>query len=158
MFQAVPTAAPPVIVHPPGQTRLIRAFGDEMHLHLDGSQTGQQLTLWTNVTPPGGGPPPHYHLREDELFVVLEGKARFYDKGQWTDVPVGGVVFAPRGSVHTFQNVGDTPLRMQITATPSGFDQFFARCAEEFSRGGPPDMARLVKISADYGIHYVAAA
>ena len=148
---------PPVTVSHPAQARIISAFGDEMHLHLDGAQTGQRLSLWTNVTPPGGGPPPHYHLHEDEIFVVLEGKARFYDNGQWSDVPVGGVVFAPRGSVHTFQNVGETPLRLQISATPSGFENFFARCAEEFNRGGAPDMARIVEISAEYGIHYVAA-
>ncbi len=36
----------------------------------------------------------------------------------------------------------------------SGFDRYFARCAEEFAKGGEPDMPRIVAISAEHGIHF----
>ena len=42
----------------PEEARVIRAFGDEMILHLSKADTGGRFTMWTNVTPPGGGPPP----------------------------------------------------------------------------------------------------
>ncbi len=134
---------------------MIRAFGDEVIMHLEGTETGGTVSLWTNITPPGGGPPPHYHLNEDEWFVVQEGRVSFLVEGEWQEVPVGGVVFAPRGSVHTFRNTGDEPLRMLISTSPAGFETFFSRCAEEFDKPGGPDMERIVEISAEHGIHFV---
>jgi quercetin dioxygenase-like cupin family protein len=141
----------------PGQGRVIRAFGDEVIMHLEGEQTGGALSLWTNITPPGGGPPPHYHLNEDEWFVVQEGRVGFLADGQWQEVGAGGVVFAPRGSVHTFKNVGDKPSRMIVSTSPAGFETFFSRCAEEFAKPGGPNMERILEISAEHGIYFVQA-
>ena len=45
---------------------------------------------------------------------------------------------------------------MLIHTAPSGFETFFARCAEEFAKPNPPDMSRIVEISAEHGIHYSA--
>lgn len=142
---------------PPTPSRVLRAFGEEVHLHLTGEETGGQQALWTEITPPGGGPPPHYHLREDETFVVLEGRVSFYKDGQWEEVVPGTVAFMPRGAVHTFKNVGATPLRMLISTAPAGFEIFFARCAEEFAKAGAPNMERIIAISAEHGIHFVQA-
>ena len=110
--------------------------------------------MWTEATPPGGGPPPHYHLNEDEWFFPLEGRVEFFKDNAWTEVPIGSAVFMPRGVVHTFRNSGDKPLKMLIHAAPSGFETFFARCAEEFAKPNPPDRSRIVEISAEHGIHY----
>ncbi len=79
----------------------------------------------------------------------------FLVDGQWKEVAPGTVVFAPKMSVHTLKNVGDTPARTLMYATPSGFDIFFARCEKEFQKPGGPDMARILAISAEHGIHYV---
>ena len=141
----------------PGQGRVLRAFGDEAIMHLEAEQTGGAFSLWTNITPPGGGPPPHYHLNEDECFVVQEGSVSFFAEGQWREVPVGSVVYAPRNSVHTFKNVGTQPSRMLISTTPGGFETFFSRCADEFAKPGAPDMQRIIEISAAHGIHFVQA-
>jgi hypothetical protein len=43
---------------------------------------------------------------------------------------------------------------MLIQTMPGGFDRFFAECSEQFAAGGPPDMDKIVEISARYGIHY----
>jgi quercetin dioxygenase-like cupin family protein len=137
-----------------GEGRVLRAFGEQVIVHLDGKRTSGKLTMWTNITPPGGGPPPHYHLNEDETFHVLEGRVAFLVDGQWREVSPGASAFMPRGVVHTFNNVGDQPSRMLITATPSGFENFFARCAEEFAKSAKPDMARIVEFGAEHGIHF----
>jgi quercetin dioxygenase-like cupin family protein len=144
----------PAIV-PSSQRRVLRAFGEEVHLRLTGEQTGGRLALWMEITPPGGGPPPHYHLNEDETFYVIEGFASFYKDGQWQELTPGSAVFMPRGIIHTFKNVGQTPLRMLISTSPAGFETFFARCADEFAKPGAPDMERIVAISAEHGIHFV---
>lgn len=113
------------------------------------------MVVVTAITPPGGGPPPHYHQNEDEWFHVEEGRVAFFHDGQWHELGPGGSAFMPRNSIHTFKNVGDTPSRMRITASPAGFETFFARCAEEFAKNEVPNMPRIVEISAEHGIHYV---
>ena len=140
---------------PPSGGRTIRAFGDEITVHLGAAETDGKYTMFTSVTPPGGGPPPHYHLNEDEWFLVLEGRAEFFKEGIWSEVPVGTAVYAPRGVVHSFRNPGPTPLKMLLHTSPCGFETFFARCEREFAKPGPPDMARLVQIAAEHGIHFV---
>jgi hypothetical protein len=44
---------------------------------------------------------------------------------------------------------------MLNTTTPSGFEKFFARCADEFAKPGEPDMSRIVEIGAEHGIYFV---
>jgi hypothetical protein len=139
----------------PSAGKIIRAFGDEITVHLGAAETGGKYTMFTCVTPPGGGAPLHYHQNEDEWFLVLEGRAEFFKDGAWLEVPVGTAVFTPRGVVHSFRNAGDKALRMLMHTSPSGFEVFFARCAEEFAKPGGPEMARIVGIAADYGIQIV---
>ena len=149
--QAIPCAT---CVIPPTGGNTVRAFGEELIFHLTGAETGGRYTMFTNICPPGGGPPPHYHLNEDEWFLVLEGRAQFFKNNEWMDAPVGTVVYTPRGVVHTFRNPGDRPLKMLCHAAPSGFEVFFSRCGEEFAKGGAPDMARIAAIAGEHGIHF----
>jgi quercetin dioxygenase-like cupin family protein len=123
---------------------------------VDGERTAGKLTMWTEITPPGGGPPPHYHLNEDETFHVLQGRVAFLLDGEWNEVGPGGTAFMPRGVVHTFKNAGDQPSRMLIMTMPSGIEKFFEHCAEEFAKpGGPPEMQRLFELGVEHGIHFV---
>ena len=145
---------PTPILNPQAEAKRISAFGDEMILHLSSEDTGGQFCMWTNVTPPGGGPPPHRHEAEDEWFWPLSGPAEFLKDGEWIQVPAKTAVFMPKGSVHSFRNPNDEPLEMLIQTIPGGFDHFFSECAEEFAKGGPPDMDKLIEISAKYKIYY----
>jgi quercetin dioxygenase-like cupin family protein len=151
------TLSKPIIVQP-GAGNELHAFGDVLSVLLGGDQTGGTLSVMLDVTPPGAGPPPHVHANEDELFLVVEGRISYFVEGRWTEVGVGGAVYLPRGSVHCYRNVGATPSRQWILTTPSGFERFFARCADEFARPGGPDMNRIVEISREQGIDYVEEA
>lgn len=144
------------VLVPPSHATVLEAFGDQLTVHLRGEDTGGKYALFTSVSQPGGGPPPHYHLNEDELFMVIEGQAEFFSKGAWHAAPVGTAVFTPRGVVHTFRNAGTTPLKLLVQTSPAGFEHFFAKCAAEFKKPGPPDMNTLVGIAAEHGIHFVA--
>ena len=141
-------------VVPPASCRVVAAYGDEATFHLGAAETGGKYTMFTLVTPPGSGPPPHVHANEDEWFLVLEGEAEFFKDGSWLAVSVGTAIFAPRGVEHAFRNVGQTPLRMLLHTAPSGFEEFFARSAEEFAKPGEPDMAALVQIAGEHGITF----
>ena len=145
----------PGIIRPPKDATIIRAFGDEMVLHLGVEDTGGKFSMWTNITPPGGGPPPHYHENEDELFWPLSGAVNFLKGDEWIEVPPKTVIFMPRGTIHTFRNPNNEPLHMLIQTMPGGFERFFQECGNEFAKCGQPDMEKIVAISARYGIHYI---
>jgi quercetin dioxygenase-like cupin family protein len=135
--------------------RVLHVFGEEVTIHLDGERTGGTLAMWTGITSPGAGPPTHYHLNEDETFRVLEGRVAFLVDGKWHEAGPGDAAFIPRGVVHTFKNVGDRPCRMLTMTTPSGFEKFFARCAEEFVKPSGLDMSRISQIGLEHGIRFV---
>jgi len=155
MSEAPPITIPFAVA--PGEGRVIRAFGTEMIFHLTGEQTENRFMLATLFAAPGDGPPLHYHENEDECFLVQEGRMSFFIGGHWLEVEPGTMVFAPRLSVHSLKNVGDTTARILVSASPAGFEIFFAQCAKEFQKPGGPDMARITEISAEHGIHYVDA-
>ena len=83
---------------------------------------------------------------------MVEGRISNYADGRWTEVGPGGTVYFPRGCPHTFRNVGTTPSKHWVLTAPSGFEKFFARCADEFAKPGGPDMGRIVEIHHEQGI------
>lgn len=72
-------------------------------------QTNGSLTVLEFLIAPKEGPALHTHLREDELWFVIEGDFRFKAGDAMLRASTGGMVFGPRGMPHCFQNVGDTP-------------------------------------------------
>jgi quercetin dioxygenase-like cupin family protein len=134
--------------------RTLRAFGHAIVVLLDGKQTGEKFTAFLNIAPPGCGPGPHYHDREDEWFYVVQGRVSFLMNGSWTDLFPGDCVYSPRGSVHGFKNNTDQPIRVFINIAPAGFEHFFAEAAEEWARP-EPDMNRLAALDEKYGLHSV---
>ena len=147
-----PDPAPRVI--PPEAGRTVTAFGDRLVIKLGDAETGGALTLAFATTPPGGGPPPHRHLAEDELFILVSGREEYLLNGFWTAVEPGTVVYVPRGTVHTFRNVGDSPSQKWTLTTSGGFDRFFTACGEVFdaaaAAGSAPDMGRILALFAEH--------
>jgi len=61
----------------------------------------------------------HVHARHEESFVVLEGR---YEVRVGEDIIVavsGDYVFIPRGTPHTYRNVGPEPARLLNIMSPS---------------------------------------
>jgi mannose-6-phosphate isomerase-like protein (cupin superfamily) len=77
------------------EDRMLHALGHAVVILLDGKQTGEKFTAFLNITPPGGGPDPHYHEREDEWLYIVEGRVSFLLNGTWTDMSPGDCVYSP---------------------------------------------------------------
>lgn len=107
--------------------------------------TNGAVTVVENVIGVGQGPPRHLHVREDELFYVLEGHIRIEAGDEVLDAPVGSLSFIPRGVPHVFQNVGTTPARLLVIFTPAGMERFFEGVAA--LPDGPPDPAAIREIA-----------
>jgi mannose-6-phosphate isomerase-like protein (cupin superfamily) len=144
----------PVIV-PENGGALVPAFGEKINFKLTAADTGGALSLGLDEVPPGGGPPLHYHLNEDEVFIVQEGRIEYFIENRWVELGPGGVVFAPRLVPHCFRNPGDKPARQWTVFLPSGFENFFERCSAEFAKPSGPDLSRIKAISAEHGIFYM---
>jgi quercetin dioxygenase-like cupin family protein len=131
--------------------KTFKVLGEPIEILIPGEATGGLSTTLTQTSPPGGGPPPHSHVHEDETFYVLEGEYQFLQDGQWLKPTPGQAVYAKRGSVHTFRNVGTGTGKMLIFITPSGIEKYFEEIS---SLSIPEDMARLLAISERYGISF----
>ncbi|HEY5787930.1 MAG TPA: cupin domain-containing protein [Microlunatus sp.] len=91
----------------------------------DTSDTNGSMTVLEFLIPPNDGPAVHAHLREDEVWYVIEGDFRFKAGDELLRASTGGMAFGPRGLPHAFQNVGDTLGRLLVITTPSGLERFF---------------------------------
>ncbi|MFC7548926.1 quercetin 2,3-dioxygenase [Plantactinospora sp. GCM10030261] len=101
-------------------------LGSLVTVKATGAQTAGRLTVVEFVNPPGFAPPLHRHQREDEMFYVLAGTARFHCAGETLDAGPGDFVLLPVGVPHTFRVGADEPLRVLQITTPAGFEQFAA--------------------------------
>src|SRR5271166_2636627 len=91
-----------------GEGRSIWVVGDRYTIKCRGNDTSGAYALLEAVVPPGAGPPPHIHSREDEAFFVLEGELQFYVEGRSFMATSGAWVTLARGSVHFFKQVFDS--------------------------------------------------
>jgi mannose-6-phosphate isomerase-like protein (cupin superfamily) len=119
-------------------------IGDTVTIKAATEQTNGSLTVLELVIGPKKGPALHTHVREDELWYVLDGDFRFKAGTAMLRASTGGMAFGPRGTPHAFQNVGETPGRLLVITTPSGLERFF----EEFAalRPDPTEAAALAAV------------
>jgi quercetin dioxygenase-like cupin family protein len=143
----------------PGEGKAYWVVGDLYTILASGEDTGSAYALIHASVPPGGGPPPHIHRREDEAFYVLEGEVAFQADGRSLTAVAGAWITLPRGSLHTFRNNGASEAKMLIVVTPSGLEKFFAEIGTEAvdrSAAAPPvtpaDIEKLLAVAPRYGL------
>lgn len=131
-----------------------RVFGDPVDVLHAGKDTAGAFSVITQTCEPGGGPPPHWHDREDELFMTLQGEFEILSNGEWVKLPLGKTTIAPRGSVHTFRNSSACTAKILCVSTPAQLDEYLEAIS---TIQMPQDAERLFEISDSYGIHFVGA-
>ena len=125
----LPAPVVPFAVQAGEGTTLETPIGDAVTIKAATGQTSGLLTVLELVIGPNKGPALHTHVREDELWYVIEGNFRFKAGTAMLRASTGGMAFGPRGTPHAFQNIGETPGRLLVITTPSGLERFF----EEFA-------------------------
>ena len=138
----------------PGEgARIPNPVGDAIVFKARASETGGTMTVFETVVVPGEGPPLHLHTNEDEAVYVLEGDVHFRLGPDLHRSSAGAFLFIPRGTPHTFQNVGSDPARLLVIFTPSGMERFFERIAADGSRAG--DQALFAAAGREVGLDVV---
>ena len=104
------------------------------------------------IVPPGGGPPPHVHSREEEGFYVLEGEITFRVGEEVIRATAGTFANMPIGSLHSFRNESNQTAKMLITTAPAGLEEMFFACGTPLAEGAtttsPPSKAEIDKLLA----------
>jgi len=147
------------VVRQPGAGRTVAVVGDVYRFLATGEDTGGRYALWEAVVPPGGGPPPHVHSREQEGFYVLEGEITFTVGDQRLVAGAGTFANLPVGTPHSFKNEGGRPARMLISVAPAGLERMFFEFGVPLPEGSttalPPtkeEIEKLLAVAPKYGI------
>jgi quercetin dioxygenase-like cupin family protein len=138
--------------------------GDHYTFLVTGAESGGAYFAMEALVPPGGGPPPHIHTREDETFYVLEGEIEFLLGEETITAGPGDFVNVPRGTVHRFENTGSATAKLVLTFTPAGIERWFEETLERAPNGVEPSdvpdnvdevAARYAEAAPRYGLKFV---
>jgi quercetin dioxygenase-like cupin family protein len=139
--------------------RTVAVVGDVYRFLATGDDTHGTYAVWEAIVPPGGGPPPHVHSREEEGFYILEGEITLQAGDQKVVATAGMFVNLPIGLPHSFKNDSTKPARMLITAAPAGLENMFFEVGVPLAEGStsalPPtqeEIEQLLKVAPKYGI------
>lgn len=140
-----------------GEGEIIAVTGDLYRFLATSRETDGAYAIWHANVPPGGGPPPHRHSREMEVFYILKGEMTFYDDGMPVHLGTGGLISLPEGSRHWFRNESERAAEMLIFIAPAGLEGMLRETGTSSPNGAtkPPDEAektRLIGAVSRYGI------
>lgn len=152
----------PPILRKPTEGRTIAVVGDLYRFLATGDETDGKYAMFEAIVPPGGGPPPHIHSREEESFLILEGEITFTVNDEKIVATAGTFANMPVGSLHSFKNATDKTARMIISVAPAGLEKMFLEVGVPVKLGDttpPPSKAEIEKLLAvapNYGVEIKA--
>ncbi|WP_176478478.1 MULTISPECIES: cupin domain-containing protein [unclassified Mesorhizobium] len=114
---------------------------------LTARETGGKLGAFASEAGAGDGPPRHRHLEADEVFVILQGRLRFWLAGVTFERRAGSTIYIPAGVEHTFVVI--ERARWIAILSPGGLEGFFPAVAA-LGLEIPRDLAEIKAIAAQF--------
>ena len=145
---AIAARASKAIFRPAGTGHAVWGPGDLYTYLATGKETNNAFFQFEAVVPPGGGPPPHTHSREDESFYIVRGNLEIFIGDDTVQAKAGDFVFIPRGVAHRFKNVGNDTAVQLVTFVPSGMEHYFDEVfpvASDRNAAPPPTTDDLIR-------------
>jgi quercetin dioxygenase-like cupin family protein len=142
---------------PVGTARAFWGPGDTYTFLVTGEESGGAMFAMDCVLGPGGGPPPHRHLAEDELFHVYEGEVEFTVEAETYVIGSGCSAFIPKGTAHSYVNATNRAARMLTVYTPAGMEGWFREVCtpvSDPSLPAPPVTPDLIERMLEAGPRY----
>ena len=140
----------PATVRKSGEGRRIGIVGDVYRFLATGEETDGKYATFEAIVPPGSGPPPHVHSREEESFLVLEGEMTFQLGDERIVAGEGTFLNMPVGSLHCFRNESDKTARLLISLAPAGLEEMLFEVgtplADDVTTAPPPSEAEIKKL------------
>jgi quercetin dioxygenase-like cupin family protein len=127
---------PAVIAASEGERRFLRGGQAPLLIKIDPITTGsRRMVLGSSDLPAGDMIGMHRHLQEDEILIVLRGKAEVQLAGRKYEAGPGGTVYIPQGTCIAVANAGRDTLTTIFVFSSPGFEQVLR---EVSSREGEP--------------------
>jgi quercetin dioxygenase-like cupin family protein len=130
----------------------VAVVGEVYRFLATGDDTNGKYAMWEAIVPPGGGPPPHVHSREEEAFYILEGEITFHIGAKRIVATAGMFAKMPVGTPHSFKNESSKPAKMLISVAPAGLEQMLFEVGVPVVQGAttapPPTKAEIEKLLA----------
>jgi mannose-6-phosphate isomerase-like protein (cupin superfamily) len=123
--------------------------GERFSIRVPATATNGCYSVTEILSNPGDSTPVHFHEKEDEHILVVEGTARVLYGDKIFDARAGTVVSLARGIPHAWGNPADTPLRLVITATPAGVEEVLRLIATS------GDQLNIVALADKYAVRLI---
>jgi quercetin dioxygenase-like cupin family protein len=131
--------------------------GTRVVVHVRASQSDGRLGVWESEEPRGVPLPLHFHTREDEQLVLLEGQVAVQVGDRVHPLVAGDTLALPRHVPHAHSITSQT-ARILTVATPGGFEGLFTELGVLAAPGisAPPlDIPALTEAVARLGVNIV---
>ncbi|OKH98949.1 cupin [Streptomyces sp. CB02923] len=118
------------LVRNPGDGPDFRYYGNVIEQVVTSAETNGTVTVMRLTVGRTDAPPLHSHSREDESWVVLSGRVRFWvgsatlDACDVHDAVPGAYVYGPRSVPHTFQTITPT-AELLVINNPGAIEGYF---------------------------------
>jgi quercetin dioxygenase-like cupin family protein len=128
-----------------------------VYVHVDGDQTGDEISLVEFAAPRGDMPPLHVDHRNDETVYLVEGRMTFFVGDGVIALSEGQAAVAPRGRPHAYR-VESEQARWLVINNPAGFERFLRAASEPAPDDELPPPGRtldpdaVVRLATEYGI------
>jgi quercetin dioxygenase-like cupin family protein len=149
----------PATIRKSNEGRRVAIVGDVYRFLATGEETNGKYATFEAIVPPGSGPPPHIHSREEESFLVLEGEMTFQLGKERIVAGEGTFLNMPVGRLHCFKNESHKNARLLISVAPAGLEQMFLEVgqplADDAESAPPPsqaDIEKLLEAASRYGV------
>ena len=140
----------PATIRKPNEGKRIGIVADVYRFLATGEETDGKYATFEAIVPPGSGPPPHVHSREEESFLVLEGEMTFQLGDERFVAGEGTFLNMPVGSLHCFKNESDKTARLLISLAPAGLEEMFFEVGtpldDDATTAPPPSEAEIKKL------------
>jgi quercetin dioxygenase-like cupin family protein len=147
------------VIRTPTEGRTIAVVGDVYRFLAAGEDTEGKYAMWEAIVPPGGGPPPHVHSREEEGFYILEGEITLQVGEERLVASAGMFANMPVGTPHSFKNENSKSAKMLISVAPAGLEKMFFEVGVPLLEGSttalPPtkeEIEMMLAVAPRYGI------
>lgn len=143
------------IVKLPGQGERLDLVVGEVIIKSSSRETQGAISQVMLFEKPGYSTTLQSNSRTDISFLVLEGVLTMRIRDQVVTYPANSFVFIPKGTPHAHANLTNKPVRVFMTFTPGGYEQFFFERANtsKTSKPGTPAYAQAMQaLTTKYGI------
>jgi quercetin dioxygenase-like cupin family protein len=128
-------------------------MGHEVTVKLHSSDAHDNF-IFELSSPPGISIPPHVHSLEDEFIYIIEGEFEVTLGNEVFKAKAGDQLNFIRNIPHGYTNTGTIPTKSIWFISPGKNMEAFFNELKMFP-SGPPDMARLSKLTEEHGQRFL---